>query len=120
MLNSRPLTHVSISPDDLEALTPNHFLIGGPNATTMTSPMDAEPAWVRQQWRISRELSRRFWTQWVEEYLPELTRRTRDHPERAPLAVDDVVVVCDASQPRGRWPLGRIVSVVVGQDGRVR
>ena len=28
LLNSRPLTHVSDNPDDYEALTPNHFLLG--------------------------------------------------------------------------------------------
>ena len=28
LLNSRPLTHVSTDPDDYQALTPNHFLIG--------------------------------------------------------------------------------------------
>ncbi|XP_037297042.1 uncharacterized protein LOC119190090 [Manduca sexta] len=34
-VNSRPLTHVSVSPEDPEALTPNHFLLGcqGPIAT---------------------------------------------------------------------------------------
>lgn len=120
MLNSRPLTHISVSPEDDEALTPNHFLIGGPNAATMSDPTEAEPAWVRQQWRICRELSRRFWTQWIDEYLPELTRRSKNHPERKELGVDDIVVVCDPNQPRGRWPLGRIVSVVTGRDGRVR
>jgi hypothetical protein len=32
ILNSRPITHVGASPEDKEALTPNHFLLGGSNA----------------------------------------------------------------------------------------
>ena len=27
-VNSRPLTHVSVNPNDSESITPNHFLIG--------------------------------------------------------------------------------------------
>ena len=32
-VNNRPLTHVSDSPDDFEALTPKHFVLGRFNAT---------------------------------------------------------------------------------------
>lgn len=28
IINSRPLTHLPVSPDEEEVLTPNHFLIG--------------------------------------------------------------------------------------------
>lgn len=120
MVNSRPLTHLPVAPDEDAALTPNHFLIGGPNAVTMAGPTDAEPSHVKKQWRMCRELSRRFWAQWLRDYLPELTRRSKNYPERAELKPNDLVIMCDGNQPRGQWEMGRIVSVVVGPDGRVR
>ena len=36
------------------------------------------------------------------------------------LAEGDLVLVADNSTPRGRWPLGRVVKVLPGDDGRVR
>lgn len=120
MLNSRPLTHLPVAPDEDGVLTPNHFLIGGPNTVTMACPTDAAPAYVKEQWRICRELSRRFWQKWLREYLPELTRRSKNHPERKELEIGDIVIYFDVTQPRGKWPMGKVVGVVIGQDGRVR
>ena len=37
-LNARPLTAVSDDPEDLTALTPNHFLLGGENASAPFMP----------------------------------------------------------------------------------
>ena len=36
------------------------------------------------------------------------------------MKVGDVVLVSEPNQPRGIWPLGRVVSTHPGQDGRVR
>ncbi|KFD61218.1 hypothetical protein M514_26602 [Trichuris suis] len=36
------------------------------------------------------------------------------------MEVDDVVVIVDPNSPKGQWPLGRIVDVFKGKDGRVR
>lgn len=49
VVNSRPLTHLQASPDDPDPLTPNHFLIGGPNVATAPNPEDVEPIATRRQ-----------------------------------------------------------------------
>lgn len=120
VVNSRPLTHLAVEPDDPEPITPNHFLIGGPNVATAPNPEDVEPKATRRQWQICRRLSRMFWAQFVRDYLPELTRRSRHFPDVEPLRVDDVVVVCDDAQPRRKWTRGIIVDVAVAADGAVR
>lgn len=120
IVNSRPLTHLQVDPHDLEPLTPNHFLMGGSNTSTIPNPNESEPRATRKQWRISRSLSRCFWKQWVRDYLPELTRRSKHYSEQAPLKVDDLVIVCDGNQPRSQWSRGRIIAVATGPDGHVR
>lgn len=65
ILNSRPLTHIPVEPNDIETITTHHFLLGGINAATVPSPDSSEPLHTRRQWRICVGLSRRFWRQWI-------------------------------------------------------
>lgn len=58
IINLRPLTHLPVEPDDPEPITPNHFLIGRPNAST--APHSEPITCSRKQWRICKELSRKF------------------------------------------------------------
>lgn len=120
ILNSCPLTHIQVNPGDPEPHTPNHFLIGGPNAATVLNPADIEPAATRKQWQICRGLSRCFWRRWVRDYLPELTRRSKHYPPQPPLQVGDLVIICDENLPRSQWSRGRIEAVATGPDGQVR
>ncbi|XP_073964433.1 uncharacterized protein [Choristoneura fumiferana] len=68
-VNARPLTHVSVDPCDEEALTPSHFLLGGPAGTPPTGTCDEAD---RRAWRASQALANHFWARWVREYLPTL------------------------------------------------
>lgn len=120
IVNSRPLTHLQLEPEDVEPITPNHFLVGGPNVPIIPSPDDIEPRATRKQWRICRSLSRRFWKQWVRDYLPELTMRSKHYPNQRPLAQGDLVFVCDENLHRNRWVRGRVAAVFPGPDGVVR
>lgn len=120
MINSRPLTHIQVDPFDMKPITPNHFLLGGPNVATVPNPADVEPRATRKQWQICRRLSRIFWRQWVRDYLPELTRRNKHYPEQPPLKIGDLVVVCDGNLPRSKWMRGRIEGVTIGKDCIIR
>ncbi|XP_065178343.1 uncharacterized protein LOC135808982 [Sycon ciliatum] len=120
LVNSRPLTHVSVDPDDEESLTPNHFLIGSSSATGRPGVFVDADLSLRKHWRIAQKITDEFWKRWILEYRPELTRRRKWQDGTPSLAVGDVVVIVDSNQPRGQWPRGRLEAVHPGSDGVVR
>lgn len=117
ILNSRPLTHVPVDPSELDPLTPNHFLVGFSNSTTATGPGEICS---RKQWRICQQLVHCFWSRWVRDYLPELTRRSKHFGEVPPLKAGDLVIICDSNISRNQWKRGRVEKIMTGTDGRVR
>lgn len=118
LVNSRPLTHISIDSSDNEPLTPNHFLLGCPNL--VQTPAVPDKVCLKKQWNILQQLKQTFWKRWVLEYLPELTRRTKWHHPVKPIQVGDVVVICDDNEARGQWKQGVVEEVFVAPDGQVR
>ena len=120
LINSRPLTYQSANPTDDVPLTPNHFLhgqIGGQFAPTTVDDTQYHP---RKRWRRVQELVRHFWHRWLQEWLPSLGARKKWHQERRDVRVGEVVLVISPDTSRGNWPLGRVVEVYPGNDGRVR
>ena len=63
-----------------------------------------------------------IWSRWTKEYLHSLRERHRAQQGAggdAP-AVGDVVIVKTEDKSRGKWPLGIIENLIVGNDGVVR
>lgn len=122
IVNSRPLTHLPISPHEEEPLTPNHFLLGSPNAalTPVISVPDDKLFSIKKQWRVVKSLRDRFWKRWVLEYLPTLTRRVKWCEHTKPMKEGDVVFVCDPNLPRNQWRRGLVTGLHTGSDGIVR
>ena len=73
-----------------------------------------------KMWRRSQALANFFWTRFTKEYLPNLTERKKWKEKRQNLKEGDVVLVAKPNQPRGVWPLGRIVSTHPERNGLVR
>uniref|UniRef100_A0A5S6Q5B6 Integrase catalytic domain-containing protein n=1 Tax=Trichuris muris TaxID=70415 RepID=A0A5S6Q5B6_TRIMR len=120
LLNSRPLTHVSSDAKDAEALTPNHFLLGRPYVSIPSDLSPRDQIISRKRWQASQILVDQFWRRWMREYLPFLASSSRDVRMKGPLNEGDIVLVVDINNPRGVWPLGRIVKTHPGPDGIAR
>lgn len=120
IVNSRPLTELPLENKSDEPLTPNHFLIGTMNSTQTPGEDDGRLWCHRKQWRIAQQLKNRFWKQWIREYLPTLTRRSKWFEKVKPIMVGDLVLVVDDSLSRKHWIKGLVTQVFMATDGQVR
>ncbi|XP_075158064.1 uncharacterized protein LOC142231336 [Haematobia irritans] len=120
VLNSRPLCQISEDPNDLEVLTPGHFLVGAP-LTTISEP-DVTDLNINRlnRWQKVCYMQQIFWKKWSSSYLALLQERSKWKSQRKNVAIGDMVLVKDDNLPPLKWLLGRVVDVVRGNDEIVR
>ncbi|GBP87040.1 hypothetical protein EVAR_65515_1 [Eumeta japonica] len=106
--------------DDPEALTPNHFSLGGPGRVPLPGSFSDSDTYGRQQWRHAQRLADLFWTRWIREYLPTLQYRREPVGRGNPLAVGVTVIVVEGTLPRNACMRGRVTATYPGKDGIVR
>lgn len=119
-LNSRPLTAMSDDPNDLEPLTPGHFLTGTALQQLPDPDFTSTPLNRLTQWQIVQKKLQEFWKRWRLEYLSQLQGRTKRWRPAVPIAVGQLVVIREENVPPIRWKMGRILQVHPGNDGVVR
>lgn len=119
-LNSRPLIALDDDPSSAQALTPAHLFMG----RAIIGPLQYDyvdiPDNRLQRWRLIQKLSQQFWAQWQQEVVANQIERSKWRIERDNVAVGAVVLVKFDNMPPTHWPLGRVVAVFPGDDGRVR
>ncbi|XP_037942525.1 uncharacterized protein LOC119675398 [Teleopsis dalmanni] len=120
ILNSRPLTPMSNDPTDLTALAPGHLLIGEALTTHVDSRSKPEKHTLLSRWNLVSQLKHNFWKRWSNEYLMELQQRIKWKTQSANIQLGDMVIIKEDNVPVMQWPLGRIVHVYKGTDGRIR
>ena len=122
-INSRPLVYVSNSINDVQALTPSHFLIGrvaGAQPSVSLDESEIGPDDLQLAYTLKQSTLSYFWDIWYKEYvrnLPNPSVSTRNVTE---LKIGDIVLLKDAKQKRLKWPLGRIVKLYRGKDNVIR
>ena len=130
ILNCRPLSYVS-SEDYEEPLTPSHLLCGhrimslldNRSSEAEDSDTDVQPQDLDRRMRHLSNVMNHFWKRWRKEYLLELRnshRNVTQHSSNRVVSIGDVVIVHEEDQPRGKWHIGKVETLVTGSDGHVR
>ncbi|XP_076397868.1 uncharacterized protein LOC143266117 [Megachile rotundata] len=121
ILNSRPLTPLSPDPNDLNALTPAHFLIGESLTSLPEHDLTDVPTNRLSVWQHIQRIKQHFWARWHKEYLNELNIRTKwRNNVPSSLKLGTLVLLKDENLPPLRWNLGRIIEIHPGDDGVIR
>ncbi|XP_038116940.1 uncharacterized protein LOC119769111 [Culex quinquefasciatus] len=119
-LNSRPLTAVSESPNDVTAITPGHFLVGSALQSIPEPDLSGVPTNRLSLWQAIQRKTQQFWKLWTTDYLHQLQQRTKNLYRQPNLLVGKLVLLKEDNLPPLRWSMGRITAVRPGPDGLVR
>ena len=112
---------MSDDPLDLDALTPNHFLLGRSSPNLPPDVFYDRDMSSRKRWCQSQTLTEHLWKRWSREYLPTLNERKKWWNTQGPsIKEGDLILMVDHSLPRGSWLMGRVVKLFPGNDGVVR
>lgn len=120
ILNSRPIASISDDPNDGEALTPGHLLIGSslvavPDEYVDISKISALTRWQRISW-----LKQQFWRMWSRDYLLSLQQRSKWFNVQPNIKIGQLVIIHEDNTPPQQWHLARVSKTITGSDGKVR
>lgn len=120
-LNSRPLVPLSSDPNDLEAITPGHFIIGEPLNAAPQLNVDDTKFHHSNRFQHLQKLVQSFWTRWRNDYLHNLHQRNKwQFKKEVQELIGRHVLLRDENSLPQQWALGRITSVHPGTDNIVR
>ncbi|KAK7882057.1 hypothetical protein WMY93_028231 [Mugilogobius chulae] len=120
LLNAKPLGYISSDAADPDPVTPNLLLMGRRDASLPQAIYASSDLLSRRRWRHSQILADHFWSHFIRRHLPDLQKRSKRHSDTDNLTIGQVVMVVDSQLPRAQWPIGRVVKICPGSDGRVR
>jgi len=120
IINSRPLTPISESPDDFAALTPLTIMTGILHPDAPVDEFCNNDVLIKSL-RATQELADDFWELWCADYFPLLQKSIKWHKVRENLKPGDLVLVKeDGVSARRVYPKALVLEVFKNTDGLVR
>lgn len=121
VLNSRPLNPLSEDPNDYEALTPGHFLIGEAINSFPCPDLQLINENRLSRWQRIERLRQCFWQRWHVEYLNNLQERHKWKLNKgSPLKIGQLVLIKQSGLAPLQWLMGRVQELHVGSDSVAR
>jgi hypothetical protein len=117
VLNSRPVCPLSNNADNLQVLTPGHFLIGtsflalpGHNLIDLSSSR-------LSRWSHVQQMVQRLWKCWSHDYLHQLQQRNQWKDIQPNVTIGDLVLLKEDNLPPFVWKKAVISDIHAGRDG---
>lgn len=117
-LNSRPICPLSNDVDDLEYITPGHFLIGDSLLSLPESPI--QDLSLQSIYLAKEKMLNAFWKNWRNDWLSQLQTRPKWRKIEQNINLNDLVIIKDDRLPPNQWILGKIIELHPGNDDLVR
>lgn len=119
LINSRPITPQSEDPNDLEPLTPGHFIYGGSPSLLPVMLDESKRELVIIHQNIQNKLNQ-YWRRWSTEYFHLLQSRGKWHKKVNSIKVGTMVLLREDNVPPLWWPIGRITATFPDETGNIR
>lgn len=120
VLNSRPLCPLTDDPNDLNVLTPGHFLIGHSlNLIPKPNLLDTNPSHLRR-WQKIQHMTQQFWDHYLKSYLQRHQAVYKWNKGGTTILTNDIVLMIDERFPPLKWPHARVIETIPGSDGLVQ
>lgn len=120
VLNSRPLTPLTMHPSDEAPLTPGHFICGVPITNLPETDLTQGKLCHLRRWQLTAAIKQNFWKRWSTEYLQSLQQRQKWSQSSANVKEGTLVVMVNKETPAFTWEIGRIDTTFPGKDGKIR
>ncbi|GFQ86185.1 integrase catalytic domain-containing protein [Trichonephila clavata] len=99
-INSRPLVPLSSDPADMRALTPEHFLYGGPLLEIPESKSITNTSLsLSCRWKNLLKLRQHFWDRWHKTVLQHYQSRPKWKTSQSEVQVGNLVLISDDNRP---------------------
>lgn len=120
IMNSRPLTHIPVSPDDLCPITPNYLVKQHPGYAFVAESEGTDNDDLHHMTIRAKKTSEKLIQRWIKEYLPIITKADVRRRKNEGLEVGDYVIYTDPNIKPANWKRGIIINTYKGRDNFAR